>query len=138
MNVGPGQDDSAAGVAFWVVLAAELPDGFRPNPGRPVEWYLSRSQPRVHCWSCTAIALAELAAEAGRFDAVFSDIMMPGMSGIELVQEIDRRYPGLPVVLTSGYSEVLAQSGTHGFELVHKPYSIDALARALRKVSRRR
>ena len=83
-------------------------------------------------------ALAELAAEAGRFDVVFSDVMMPGMSGIELGQEIARLYPALPVVLTSGYSEVLAQNGTHGFELVHKPYSIDTLSRALQKVSRRR
>ena len=83
-------------------------------------------------------ALAELAAGHGRFDVVFSDVMMPGMSGIELGQEIARLYPAIPVVLTSGYSEVLAQKGTHGFELLHKPYSIDALSRALRKVSRRR
>ena len=82
-------------------------------------------------------ALAELAANAGQFDIVFSDVMMPGISGIELAQEIARLYPNLPVVLTSGYSEVLAQNGTHGFELVHKPYSIDSLSRALRKVARR-
>jgi PAS domain S-box-containing protein len=81
-------------------------------------------------------ALAELATGADRFDVVFSDVMMPGMSGIELAQEIARLYPVLPVMLTSGYSEVLAQGGTHGFELLHKPYSIDALSRALRKVSR--
>ena len=84
-----------------------------------------------------AKALAELASGAARFDVVFSDVMMPGMSGVELGQEISRLYPGLPVVLTSGYSEVLAQRGTHGFALVHKPYSIDTLSRALRKVSRR-
>ncbi|WP_129586218.1 PAS domain S-box protein [Sphingomonas montana] len=83
-------------------------------------------------------ALAELAASAERFDVVFSDVMMPGMSGIELGQEIARLYPTIPVILTSGYSEVLAQTGTHGFELVRKPYSIDELSRALRKLVRRR
>lgn len=84
-----------------------------------------------------AKALDELASGEDRFDVVFSDVMMPGMSGIELGQEIGRRYPTLPVMLTSGYSEILAQNGTHGFDLLHKPYSIDALARALQQVSRR-
>ena len=85
-----------------------------------------------------AKALAELATCGDRFDVVFSDVMMPGMSGVELGQEIARLYPTLPVVLTSGYSEVLAQNGSHGFELLHKPYSIDMLSQALHKVSRRR
>ena len=83
-------------------------------------------------------ALVELTSCSGRFDVVFSDVMMPGMSGIELGQEIGRLYPAIPVILTSGYSEVLAQTGTHGFELLHKPYSIDELSRVLRKVSRKR
>lgn len=78
-----------------------------------------------------AEALAELAKDDGRFDIVFSDVMMPGMSGIDLGHEIRRLYPTLPVVLTSGYSHVLAQQGSHGFELVHKPYSIDQLSGAL-------
>ena len=69
---------------------------------------------------------------------MFSDVVMPGMSGIELGEEVRRRYPTLPVILTSGYSNVLAKDGAHGFELLHKPYSIDALARVLRKVSDRR
>jgi hypothetical protein len=33
-----------------------------------------------------------------------------------------RRFPRLPVVLASGYSHVLAEAGTHGFPLLHKPY----------------
>lgn len=81
-------------------------------------------------------ALAELAARASHYNVVFSDVMMPGMSGVELGQEIARLYPTLPVVLTSGYSEVLAQTGTHGFELLNKPYSIDELSRILKKVLR--
>lgn len=79
-------------------------------------------------------ALAELAKDADRFDAVFSDVVMPGMSGIELGQEIKRLYPELPVVLASGYSHVLAQNGSAGFELLHKPYSVEQLSRLLQQV----
>ena len=80
-------------------------------------------------------ALAELANGAERFDVVFSDVVMPGRNGIELGQEIRRLYSDMPVVLTSGYSHVLAQNGTYGFELIHKPYSVEQLSRVLRKVS---
>jgi len=83
-------------------------------------------------------ALAELAANGADFDAVFSDVVMPGMSGIELGQEIRRLHPDLPVILTSGYSSVLAEGGTHGFDLLHKPYSVDELSRTLRKVKDRK
>lgn len=76
-------------------------------------------------------ALAELARDASRFKVVFSDVVMPGMTGIELAHEIRRRYAGLPVVLTSGYSHVLAEKGTDGFELLHKPYSVEQLSRLL-------
>ncbi len=78
-------------------------------------------------------ALAELAKDPDRFDVVFSDVMMPGMSGIDLGQQIRRLYHDLPVVLTSGYSHVLAQNGTYGFELLHKPYSVEQLSQMLRK-----
>ena len=80
-------------------------------------------------------ALAELKRDADRFDVVFSDVMMPGMSGIELGHEIRRRHHDLPVLLASGYSHVLAQNGTYGFELLHKPYSVEELSRLLRKVA---
>ena len=90
----------------------------------------------VTVWAADAQeALAELAADATRFDIVFSDVVMPGMNGIELGKAIRERYPTLPVVLTSGYSNVLAQDGTHGFELLHKPYSVEQLSRVLSKAT---
>jgi DNA-binding NtrC family response regulator len=73
-----------------------------------------------------------------RFDVVFSDVVMPGMSGVELGREIGQRYPSLPVVLTSGYSHVLAEEGRHGFELLHKPYVVEDVSRVLRRVTRGR
>ena len=77
-------------------------------------------------------ALEVIEAEADAFDLVFSDVVMPGMTGIELARELRRRRPELRVVLTSGYSHVLAQEGRHGFELLHKPYSVESLTRILR------
>jgi PAS domain S-box-containing protein len=88
----------------------------------------------VTTWTTNAAeALAELAKDMASFDVVFSDVVMPGMSGIDLGHEIRCRYHDLPVVLVSGYSHVLAQNGTYGFELLHKPYSVEQLSRVLRK-----
>jgi CheY-like chemotaxis protein len=80
-----------------------------------------------------ADALAILAEDEFAFDLVFSDVIMPGMNGVELATMIRDVYPGLPVVLTSGYSSVLAQNAHRGFELVQKPYSVEALSRVLRR-----
>jgi PAS domain S-box-containing protein len=89
-------------------------------------------------WAANAgQALEMLEARAGAFVAVFSDVVMPGMSGLDLGREIRRRWPDLPVVLTSGYSHVLAADTRHGFELIHKPYSIDELTRVLGRAIRR-
>jgi PAS domain S-box-containing protein len=80
-------------------------------------------------------ALARLGTDCSGFDAVFSDVVMPGMDGVDLAREILRRCPGMPVILASGYSHVLAREGSHGFELLHKPYSADQLSRILRRVT---
>ena len=76
-------------------------------------------------------ALACLEAEAERFDVVFSDVVMPGMNGLDLAHELRRRSPELPVVLASGYSHALAEKGSDGFALLRKPYSLDQLSQAL-------
>jgi PAS domain S-box-containing protein len=78
-------------------------------------------------------ALDHLEATPDRFAVVFTDVVMPGMSGIELAREVRKRALSVPVVLTSGYSHVLAEEGTHGFDLLHKPYSVEGLSRVLRQ-----
>ncbi|MBB2731492.1 PAS domain S-box-containing protein [Bradyrhizobium japonicum] len=78
-------------------------------------------------------ALGILGENEFAVDLVFSDVIMPGMNGVELAGVIRERYPGLPVVLTSGYSNVLAENAHRGFELIQKPYSVESLSRILRK-----
>ncbi len=77
-------------------------------------------------------ALAEIEAVPFRFDAVFSDVVMPGMGGFELAKRLRELHPELPVILTSGYSHVLAQEQAHGFELLRKPYSVGEIGKVLR------
>ncbi|WP_457107887.1 PAS domain-containing protein [Methylobacterium sp. P5_C11] len=76
-------------------------------------------------------ALAELDRTPDRFDVVFSDVVMPGMGGVALARQLQGDRPDLPVVLTSGYSHVLATDDAHGFALVRKPYSAEQLAQVL-------
>ena len=86
-------------------------------------------------WAVSAeAALAWLTKDSSRFDLMFSDVIMPGMGGIELALLVRHRYPGLPVVLASGYSAVMAEKGRHGFELIQKPYTSEALVRVFSRV----
>ena len=83
-------------------------------------------------WASNAMeALEMLGRNDPHIDLMFSDVIMPGMNGVELATQVRRSYPDLPIVLTSGYSDVLAAEGTHGFNLIPKPYSIEALSRTL-------
>jgi len=73
--------------------------------------------------------------EGGPVDAVFSDVVMPGaMDGARLATELRRRFPRLPVVLATGYSEVLAEGGGQAVaEVLGKPYRLDDLAAAMER-----
>ncbi|WP_434518920.1 response regulator [Pseudomonas sp. NFX1] len=79
-------------------------------------------------------ALALLAGPAGDFDAVFSDVLMPGMGGLALARELRRQRPQLPVILTSGYSDAIAEGGHQGFAFLAKPYSAEQVCQVLAKV----
>ncbi|WP_425228780.1 ATP-binding protein [Sphingomonas sp.] len=85
-----------------------------------------------------ALAMIDATGQgAADFDLVFSDVVMPGgMSGVDLARDLRRRRPDLRVILTTGYSEALADGGVEGVELLRKPYSVEALSRVLRRVTR--
>ncbi len=60
-------------------------------------------------------ALTEIERSPDRFALVFTDVVMAGMNGIEFAQAVRERFPAIPIVLSSGYSEVLARQHDHGF-----------------------
>jgi CheY-like chemotaxis protein len=65
-------------------------------------------------------------------DVVLSDIVMPGsMNGIQLAKLLLTERPGLPVVLTSGYSEQTSEAAALGLDVVAKPASPQTLAAAI-------
>ena len=78
-------------------------------------------------------ALAEIDGQG--IDLVFSDIVMPGkMDGLALAQTIRLKYPRLPILLATGYSDTLRRTSL-GFQILKKPYEIHELSQALSKVS---
>ena len=68
-----------------------------------------------------------------RISLVFSDIVMPGaMNGVALAQVIAKRYPELPVVLASGYSDMV-QAAEARFVVLRKPFQLPAVEKAFRE-----
>ncbi|MBI3704174.1 MAG: MASE1 domain-containing protein [Rhizobiales bacterium] len=87
------------------------------------------------------VVRAENAAEALRhlqqgigFDLLLSDILMPGsLDGLGLAEICRERFPDLPILLTSGYSDA-AQAADGRFDILRKPFELSALERAIEQV----
>lgn len=61
---------------------------------------------------------------------IFTDVILPGITGIKLVQELLSKKPGLPVIMTSGYSDEKshwAEINNEGYYFLHKPYDLKSL-----------
>jgi two-component system cell cycle sensor histidine kinase/response regulator CckA len=82
-----------------------------------------------------ALVAIRTAAEAGPFDLLVSDVVMPGMNGLELARELRATRPDLRVLLISGYTEeAVGRVGPDGFELLSKPFTADELLDRIRQV----
>jgi PAS domain S-box-containing protein len=82
-------------------------------------------------------ALRACAREGGRFDLLFSDVVLPDGNGVELSAKILAQHPGLPVLLCSGYTDERSRwiaIEEKGFHFLQKPYPLAALLDAVRKV----
>ncbi|HYD04320.1 MAG TPA: response regulator, partial [Reyranella sp.] len=77
----------------------------------------------------------ELLDKGNSFEVLLTDLGLPGMSGEELAAEVRRRFPGLPVVIATGYGK--SDTAAEGLRFIGKPYSSVDLQQALDEVARR-
>lgn len=82
-----------------------------------------------------AHAALDLLADGQTFKLIFSDIMMPGgMNGIQLAQEVQRRYPTVPLLLTSGHASAFSgQAAELHLRVLAKPFGIAELGDSARR-----
>lgn len=107
------------------VLLVEDEDGVRRLSTRALEgagW-------RVLAAPSGEAAMQLLDAEAAPPAVLVSDVVMPGMDGTQVVRAVRARYPAMPVVLVSGYSESAAIEGLPDEDLhfLPKPYTLRQL-----------
>ena len=76
-------------------------------------------------------ALAML--ETNGVDIIISDVVMPGMSGVELARRLRKARPEVPVLLATGYSDEIVSRGSE-FQVLAKPFGAADLSKAIASV----
>lgn len=79
-------------------------------------------------------ALTHLAAQ--RYDVLFTDVSLPGMSGVDLARKAVGDAPAMQVIFASGYGDTLLRHVEFPYLSLQKPYELDQLQDALDKVAR--
>ena len=88
---------------------------------------------QVEAYTEPRVALAAFAAVPGRFDAVVTDMVMPEMSGAEVVEEVLRLKPDCPVLIASAYHpETPGEAAGRHVAFLEKPADPAVFARTLR------
>ena len=78
-------------------------------------------------------ALDRLAAN--RYDVLFTDVSLPGMSGVDLARRAVADAPGMRVIFASGYGDTLLRHVEFPYLSLQKPYELDQLQQALDQVA---
>ena len=76
-------------------------------------------------------ALEQLAQDKN-FGLLITDMVMPGMNGVELAGKVREQIPGIKIILASGYSEEIARrelAGSQDFDFLAKPFSLGDLTK---------
>lgn len=90
-------------------------------------------------YDCQTAETAEKAfakLDANSFDVVLTDISMPGVSGLELLAHVRRKFPGTPVIITSGigdYERAQEVIALGAFDFLVKPFTLDAVENSVRR-----
>ncbi len=108
---------------------------------RSIRWVLEKTlqkaQMEVVCFESANGVLDSL--ERQQPDVIVSDIRMPGMDGLELLERINLRFPELPVIIMTAHSDLeSAVSAFHGgaFEYLPKPFDVDEAVDQIRRACR--
>ena len=99
---------------------------------RDVLYDLFSEEHMCHAAATAEQALAYLGEQT--YDAVLTDISMPGLSGLELLGHLRREQPDTPVIVVSGigdreHAEGLTRLGA--FDFILKPFSLEAIERSV-------
>ena len=99
-----------------------------------VEQWLSLSGFEVQLFSRAEACLAQLPKDFP--GVILSDVRMPGLTGLELLAEVQRRDADLPVILLTGHGDVpmaVEAMRDGAYDFLEKPFSPDALLNSLRR-----
>jgi CheY-like chemotaxis protein len=110
-----------------------------PNYGQAMTSFLLGQKHEVQRILDPKIALKRIKEEADQFDVILLDLIMPGMSGLELLRKLRDAGIPLPVVLVSGFADLESSAeavhwGISGLAL--KPFIPGQLIRILSKVEK--
>jgi len=82
-------------------------------------------------------ALELFRVKPDRFDLVITDMTMPNMTGLDLASEMMSIRPDLPIILCTGFSEMISKEKATSIgirQFIMKPVAIKSLAKTIRKV----
>ena len=94
-----------------------------------------------HVNSCSSAVEALNVLKGGDFDVVITDLQMPGMNGIEFIQQMEQRKVDVQIVMVTAHASVstAVEAMRHGaFDYIEKPFQADKLEHLVRRALERR
>ena len=107
---------------------------------RSIRWVLEKTLSRegipFKSFASASEAISQLEQGIEPPQVLMSDIRMPGQSGLELLQEVKTRFPSLPVIIMTAYSDLesaVAAFQGGAFEYLPKPFDVDQAVALVRR-----